>query len=124
MTREQIQAKKDKAVRFLRDVLENEDRADEVEDESVEDYAERKGLKISNPERRTITVANGNGNDVVMTKDEMQDCIDAVTQILTDAYTPEASREKLAAAVGDALAALEGDYDEEDDDGDDDDDQG
>jgi hypothetical protein len=42
-TIDRIESKKDKAVRFLRDVLEDEDRADEIEDESAEDYAERKG---------------------------------------------------------------------------------
>ena len=56
-----------------------------------------------------------------LTKDDLQDCIDQATQILEDAYTPEASREDLAMAVGDALAALDGDLDE-DDDGDDDED--
>jgi hypothetical protein len=119
VTIEQVESKKDKAVRFLRDVLEDDDRADEVEDESPEDYANRKGLKISNPLRRsTIPVANGND---VMTKDDLQDCIDQATQILEDVYTPESSREELAAAVGDALAALSGDYDEDDDDSNDDD---
>jgi hypothetical protein len=45
--------------------------------------------------------------------------MDQVTDILSDAYTPEASREDLAAAVGDALDALEGNT-PDDDDGDDD----
>ena len=58
-------------------------------------------------------MANGNGND--MTKTYLQDCIDQATDILTDAYTPEASREDLAQAVGDALDALSGDYDEDED---------
>jgi len=65
-------------------------------------------------------VANGDSD---MTKPELQDCIDKATQILTDAYVPEASREDLAAAIGDALAALEGDTaddDEDDDDSEDD----
>jgi hypothetical protein len=44
-----------------------------------------------------------------MTKADLQDCIDAATQILEDPYKPESSREDLAAAVGDALAALSGD---------------
>jgi hypothetical protein len=39
---------------------------------------------------------------------------------LEDAYTPESSREDLAVAVGDALAALSGDYDENEDSDDDD----
>jgi hypothetical protein len=69
-------------------------------------------------------VANGNGNDFVMTKDDMADCIDQATQILEDAYQPETSREEAMAAIGDALDALSGDYDADADDDSDDDDQG
>jgi hypothetical protein len=56
-----------------------------------------------------------------MSKGDLQDCIDQATQILTDACVPEATREDLAAAVGDALAALSGDYDEDSDEDSDDD---
>jgi hypothetical protein len=121
VTFEQVESKNDKAVRFLRDVLQDDDRVDEVEDKSPEDFAERKRITITNSRRRR-TVANGNENDA-MSKGDLQDCIDRATQILTDAYTPEASREELAAAVGDALDALSGDYDEDADDDSDDDDQ-
>jgi hypothetical protein len=58
-----------------------------------------------------------------MTRAELQDVVDHAIQILTDAYTPESSREDLAAAVGDALDALEGNggdnEDSDDDDADD-----
>jgi hypothetical protein len=121
VTIEQVESRKDKAVRFLRDVLRDDDRADEVEDESPEDYAARKRITITNsPKRRTITVANGNA----MTKDDLQDCIDQATQILEDAYQPETSREDAMAAIGDALDALGGDSDADEDDDSDDDDQG
>ena len=116
VTYDQVEARKEKAVRFLRDVVGDDDRADEVEDESVEDYADRKGLVIKNPQRRTTDMANGD------TKADLQDAIDQATQILSDAYTPESSREDLAAAVGDALDALSGDGDDNGDDLDDDDD--
>jgi len=66
-------------------------------------------------------VANGNGNDD-MTKSELQDCVDQALDILQAAYVPEADRETLAQAVGDAIASLEGDLD--DGDGDDDGDDG
>jgi len=120
-TYDQVEATKDKAVRFLRDFVGNDDRADEVEDEDPEDYAARKGIVITNPsKRRTPNMANGNG----MTKPELEDCVDKATQILTDAYVPEASREDLAEAIGEALSALEGDTEEGDDDDDDSDDDG
>jgi hypothetical protein len=113
-TFKQVEATKAKAARFVRDALGDDDRADDIEDESPEDYADRKGITITNPGRRTI-MANGNGNNG-MTKADLQDCIDSATDILTAAYTPEASREELAAAVGDALDALAGDTDDEDED--------
>jgi len=69
---------------------------------------------------------NGNGNGS-MTKADLADVCDQVQQILEDAYTPESSREDLAAAIGDALDLLEngptddgGGDDDQDDDGDDD----
>ena len=126
MTYAQVEARKEKAVRFLRDVVGDDDRADEVEDESVEDYATRKRLVIENTaQRRVNNVANGNDS---MTKADMADVCDQVQDILSDAYTPESSREDLAAAIGDALDLLEnGPADDTDTDGseaDDTDDQG
>lgn len=43
---------KAKAVRFVRDVLQDDERADEIEDEAVEDYAERKRVVMVNPNRK------------------------------------------------------------------------
>jgi hypothetical protein len=93
--------------RFPRDVLKDDEQADEVEAESPESYADRKRITITNsPQRRRTNVANGN-NDT-MTKADLQDCIDQATQILTDAYIPEASREDLATAIGDAWPPSKG----------------
>jgi hypothetical protein len=49
LTREQIQGRKDKAVRFVRDVVGDPDRAAEIEAEDVEAYAERRKLRLKNP---------------------------------------------------------------------------
>ena len=49
LTREQLESRKAQAVRFVRDVLEDDERADEIEDESLEDYAERRRIQIVNP---------------------------------------------------------------------------
>jgi hypothetical protein len=46
LTRDQLQARKDKAVRFTRDVLDDPDRAEEIEEESLEDYASRRHMKV------------------------------------------------------------------------------
>jgi hypothetical protein len=42
-----------------------------------------------------------------MTKSDLQDVCDQVHDVLSDAYKPEASREELAGAIGDALDLLE-----------------
>src|SRR4051812_49244415 len=61
LTREQLQSRKDKAVRFTRQVVGDPDRADEIQSESLEDYAERRRIQIQNPRgtgtmaRKTIT---------------------------------------------------------------------
>ncbi len=49
LARQQLESRKAQAVRFTRDVLGDDDRADEIEGESVEDYAERKHIKLVNP---------------------------------------------------------------------------
>ena len=49
LTRQQLQARKEKAVRFVRDVWGDPERADEIEAESPEDYAERRHIQIRNP---------------------------------------------------------------------------
>jgi len=120
VTYDQVAKRQQKAVQFLRDVVGDDDRADEVENESVEDYADRKGLVIANAAERTQrreTMANGNG----MTKDQLQDAIDDAVNILSAAYTVEATRSDLAGAIADALDALAGDGEDDDDDTDDDD---
>ena len=49
LTRKQLESRKAQAVRFTRDVLDDADRADEIEDESLEDYAERRHIQMVNP---------------------------------------------------------------------------
>lgn len=51
-TREQLEAMKAKAVKFLRDVAHAPAKADEIENLSVDDYAAKKKLEIANPRRR------------------------------------------------------------------------
>src|SRR5437016_2222475 len=49
VTWKQLESRKAQAVRFTRDVLSDDDRADEIEDESSEEYAERRHIQIVNP---------------------------------------------------------------------------
>jgi hypothetical protein len=48
-TREQVEKMQDKAVRFLRDVVGDSDKADAIDDMSVEEYADKKRVHLVNP---------------------------------------------------------------------------
>ena len=109
ITREQAERKKVQAATFMERIGEP-DRAEEFEAMSVDDYAERKGLRLSNPaSRRRIIMASAN----TVTKTDLQDVIDEVIDVLEDAYEPESTREDLAEAVGQALDVLKGQDDDE-----------
>ena len=56
LTYDQVAGRKDKAARFVRNVLGDSDRADEIEDEDVDDYAERRKIEVlENPQRKAMT---------------------------------------------------------------------
>ena len=112
MTYDQVQAKKEKAERFVRDVIGDDDRADEIADETVEDYAGRKRLVINSGRTRT-TMANGNPSK--------QDLLDQVADLQDENDALQAQLD----AIQDVLSGADGDDDGADDagdDGDDDDD--
>ena len=82
----------DKAVRFTRDVLDDPDRADEIEDESLEDYAEGRGITITNPNRgRNAIMPPGRSKaeleaeiaDLEEENQELQDQLDAIADIVS-----------------------------------------
>jgi hypothetical protein len=55
LTRKQLSDRKAKAARFVDNVLGDPDRADEIEEESLESYAKRRGIEIrENPSRPTM----------------------------------------------------------------------
>ena len=103
LTREQIEARKAKAVRFVRDVLDDPGRADEIEDEAVEDYAERRKFQIINPTRRTEYMA---------TKQELEDRISEL----------ESENEELQGRLDEVLDIVAPPEEVEDEDGEEDDD--
>jgi hypothetical protein len=79
-------------VRFTRDVLGDPARAAEIEEESLEDYAERRRIQITNPsKRRTKVMAPRKTNaqleqeiaDLLKENRELQDQLDAVADIVT-----------------------------------------
>jgi hypothetical protein len=107
LTAEQVQAKKDKAVQFLRDVVGDNDRADDFEDMDLEEYADRKHIQIVNPGRSGI-MANGDPR----TKQDLLDEIDDLQQENEDL------RSQLAAVADIVAPPYEEDDDVDDDDSD------
>ncbi len=111
VTREQAERKRQQAVSLM-DRIGDTDRANEFADMSVEEYADHRGLQIvANPDRKETK-----RNDMATgTKAELQEQIDDAIGTLNDAYTPEATREELARAVGEALDILNAEDEEESD---------
>ena len=77
LTREQAQARNDAAVRFAENVLDDPDKAADIESEDLADWVERKRITlIDNPTKRSLKMANGNGR----TKPDLLDEIDELQQ--------------------------------------------
>ncbi len=89
------------------------DRAEEFRDMSTDEYAEHRGLQLTNPPRlrRRTTMAA-----VITSKSDLQDRIDDAIDTLDEAYAPESTREELAEAIGNALDTLRGEETEEEED--------
>jgi hypothetical protein len=89
LTREQLQSRKDKAVRFTRDVLDDPDRAAEIEDEDLEDYADRRKIQLINSGRTSM--ANGRTKEDLLNEidelqqenQDLQDQLDAIADIVS-----------------------------------------
>jgi predicted RNase H-like nuclease (RuvC/YqgF family) len=96
LNREQIEARKEKAVRFVRDVLDDPGRAGEITDETLEDYAQWRKFEITNPRRRAIMprktiedyrAENADLKDQLSDLEEenegLQDQLDGISEILS-----------------------------------------
>jgi hypothetical protein len=113
LTREQAARKKSQAAAFM-ERIGQPDRAEEFSDMSVDEYAEHKGLRLSNPQRRFKQMPRA--KQTGPTKTDLQDLIDSAIEILDDAYEPESTREDLAVAIGSALETLRGEAEDEEED--------
>lgn len=112
LTREKADRKRLQAAAFMERIGEP-DRAEEFRDMNTDEYAEHRGLQLTNPNlRRSITMAAAT---TVTSKADLQDQIDRAIETLDGAYTPEASREELAGAIGEALDILRGEDEEAED---------
>ena len=105
LTRKQVEARKAQAVRFVRDVLDDNDKADDIEDESLEDYAEHRHIKLSNPK-----------GVIPMAAPTRQELLDRIEEL-------ETANEDLQSRL-DEIADIIGDNEEEDAEEGEDEDQG
>jgi len=110
LTRDQIQARKEQAARFTETVIGDSDRAQEIRDESLEDYAARRKFAIANPRRRGTMARKKTIDDY---RDEVADLKDQVGEL-------EDENESLQDQL-DTIADIVAPADDEDDDGQDDD---
>jgi len=88
-TLEQVESMKAKAERFVRDVLDDDDRADEIADESAEDYADRKRIRIlanqyqrKNPMPNTKADLEARIEELESQNEELRDKLEAIGEVL------------------------------------------
>ena len=92
LSREQLERRKAQEVRFTRDVVGDADRADEIEDESLESYAERRKFQITNPRRGAMKTRQQLLDEIAELKETVEDLEDDRDQIL-DIVAPEEEEE-------------------------------
>ncbi len=90
LTRQQLERRKAQAVRFTRDVREDDNRADEIEDESLEDYAQDRHIKLSNP--------NGARNMAVQTRGEL---LDRIAELESENEDLQSRLDEISDIIGD-----------------------
>lgn len=120
-TYDQAAAMQQKAVRFLRDVVGDEEKANEIESLSVSDYADRKRLVLTNPAASSIHKSQRSKHIMsyaTLTKPELQSrleaaesTMDAVWNFLVD-LDEDSSQDDLADGALSACEALN-EYDSE-----------
>ena len=112
-TTDEAQKTKERAVRFVRSVLRDDERADELEAEPLASYARRKRIEIINPRTE--------GRGIMATKPQLEEALDSVYEKLQEAYDPRLSREEMAEKIGEVLDDLAPEGDGDDDDSEDED---
>ena len=105
LTRAQAETAKKRAALFLRNVVRDDERADEVESESVEEWATETGRTITNPKRK-----EDRRMATSKTKQDLQDELDDANDYI----------EQLEAKLGD-IAGIVSDEDENEEEAEDDD---
>jgi hypothetical protein len=83
-TRHQVETAKQRAARFVRDVLGDEQRAEEIATETVDDYAERKQITIQNPRKEKL-MATKRELELEETIEELEGELNVLRSAVSDA---------------------------------------
>jgi hypothetical protein len=116
-TLDQVEAMQEKAVRFVTNVLQDSDKAEEIESLTPEEYAERKRVEIidnPNPRRRKNTMAP-------QTRAQLQERIDELEEEKAELAEENEELQDTLDKIADLSLPDEDDEDDEDDDEDADD---
>jgi len=105
LTRKQLTARKAQAVRFVRNVLDDDDKADDIEDESLEDYAEHRHIKLANPKGATHMAAP-----------TRQELLDRIEELETENEDLQSQLDQIRDVIGDDDEEEDTDTDEGEDD--------
>jgi len=94
----ELQFRQEKAVRFTRDVLGNPERADEIAEDSLEDYAQLRRIQITNPSKRRNAIKattkskaelEAENSDLCDKNEDLKDQLDAIADIVAPADEDE-----------------------------------
>jgi uncharacterized protein YabE (DUF348 family) len=118
LTREQAQTSKDRAARFVLNVLQDQDGAQAIEDESLDDWAERKKITLRNPRpiprRNCPLIHEGKEKNMATKKPTMAELLEENEQLKEE-------NDDLNDQLDQVADIIAGDDDDDQDDGDDDD---
>lgn len=115
-TLDQVRKMQAKAVRFVQNVLQDDERAAEIAAESPAEYAEHKRIKvIDNPAVTILNMRRHSMAGVISTKAELEKLLDDVEGLSSDALDPELSREEVVAKVKEIYDLVSSDEEEDED---------
>ncbi len=125
LTREQAQTSKDRAARFVLNVLQDSDGAQAIEDESLDDWAERKKITLTNPRpnppRRCTLIHEGKENNMATKKPTMADVLEENERLKQENDDLSSEVDDLNDQLDQVADIVAGDEEDEEEDGDDDD---
>jgi len=118
MTRREGETAKKRAATFVEFALDDSERAGEIKDLNLDEWAERRGVTITNPKKRgnQMPSRTPNNEELVSRIEELEDQNGQLQADLDDANERLDSISQLASSEGDEGDNDEGEGDDEDED--------